>query len=438
MLTPVFVVLEVCLVSLTGIAINLATTRSTERVTLPGPLRLISDYPLPAVAILTAAAAWLAWSQWNRSKAATAQPGSGVDPRNRARLLAHVRTQAEGQLTQALHHVVPLELGLRTHPDVVEFPIELLVRRTSDTTSQPVPAGQPLDATFDALDQAMLILGAPGSGKTVILNQLATTLADRADRDPAQPIPVVLNLASWAARRPPLDAWLADELSVVYGVNRRLGANLATAGMLLPLLDGLDEVPADDRAACVQAINDYQAARSEVEGRMVPLVVCSRQAEAEALAIRLRLAGAVLIEPPTDQQVTHYLKTVGTTDVLSVMGEDPELSAWLRSPLTLSVIALASDAAQALREPPERRMAALLDAYVTTMLTPSADGGRQRPALQEWSPDRVRGWLAWLARSMTEHDLSEFYLERLQPTWLRAAFARGVVWTAPSIVVVCV
>jgi hypothetical protein len=64
MLTPVFVVLEVCLVSLTGIAINLATTRSTERVTLPGPLRLISDHPLSAVAVLTAAAAWLAWSQW--------------------------------------------------------------------------------------------------------------------------------------------------------------------------------------------------------------------------------------------------------------------------------------------------------------------------------------------------------------------------------------
>lgn len=147
---------------------------------------------------------------------------------------------------------------MRTHPDVVEFPTELLVRRAGDTTGHSAPAGQPLDATFDAFDQAMLILGAPGSGKTVLLNQLAATLADRAERDPTQPIPMVLNLASWAARRPPLDAWLADELSVVYGVNRKLGANLVAAGMLLPVLDGLDEVPADDRTDCVEAINDYQ------------------------------------------------------------------------------------------------------------------------------------------------------------------------------------
>jgi hypothetical protein len=434
MLTPVFVVLQVCLVSLSGIAINLATSKPSERVTLPGPLRLISDHPWLAVGILTAAAAWLAWWQWHRSKADTAQPRSGVDPRNRARLLAHARTRADGQLTQALHHVVPLELGLRTRPDVVDFPTELLIRRAGEMTGHPVPAGQSLDATFDALDQAMLILGAPGSGKTVLLNQLATALADRAERDPTQPIPVVLNLASWAARRPPLDAWLADELSVVYGVSRKLGANLIIAGMLLPLLDGLDEVPADNRAACVQAINDYQAARAEAERRLVPLVVCSRRAEAEALATQLRLAGAILIESPTDQQVTSYLQAVGATDVLAVMQADPELSEWLRSPLTLSVVALASDAAKALREPPERRMAALLDAYVTTMLTPPGHGGRRRPALQQWNPDQIRGWLAWLARSMTAHDLSEFYLERLQPTWLRAAVAQRAVRTAPAIV----
>src|SRR6266536_5046396 len=75
--TPVFVGLEVCLVSLTAIAINVATTKPEERATLPGPLRLISHYPWPVVAILTAVACWLAWPQWHRNKADTSQPSSG-------------------------------------------------------------------------------------------------------------------------------------------------------------------------------------------------------------------------------------------------------------------------------------------------------------------------------------------------------------------------
>ena len=65
---PVFVVLGAWLVRLTGIAINVATTKPEERAALPGPLRPINSYPWPAVAILTAVASWLAWQQWRHSK----------------------------------------------------------------------------------------------------------------------------------------------------------------------------------------------------------------------------------------------------------------------------------------------------------------------------------------------------------------------------------
>jgi energy-coupling factor transporter ATP-binding protein EcfA2 len=366
---------------------------------------------------------------------------TAVDPRNRAPLLDLVRARAAGQVNQALHRVVPLELGLHTRPDVVEFPNDLIVHRLGGATSQPVPRGQPIEVTFNQLNQAMLLMGAPGAGKTTLLNQLAVALADRAVGGPPHRIPVVLNLASWASRQPPLQDWLTDELNVVYRVHPKLGARMVAAGWLLPLLDGLDEVPAESRSACAKAINDYQAARGEAEGQLAPLVVCSRLAEAEALAVQLRLAGAVTLEPPSDQLVIAYLEAVGAADVVAALQADPTLWELLRSPLTLSIVALTrTDGRQAaLHEPAETRMGSLLDAYVTTLLTPSDPSqphhtARRRTALAPWPPQRTRAWLAWLAGSMTNHGLSELYLERLQPTWLVSQPLRRIVLNSPWLV----
>jgi hypothetical protein len=93
---------------------------------------------------------------------------AGIDSRNRARLLKLVQARAAGQLEQALHHVVPLELGLDPRPDTVDFPAERLVRTPDDHIDQPIPASQPILATFDQLAQAMLVLGTPGAGKTTL------------------------------------------------------------------------------------------------------------------------------------------------------------------------------------------------------------------------------------------------------------------------------
>jgi hypothetical protein len=287
----------------------------------------------------------------------------------------------------------------------------------------------------------MLLLGAPGSGKTTLLNELAVALADRAILDPARRIPVVLNLASWATRQRSLQDWLTEELDVVYRVHRKLGARIVATGWLLPLLDGLDEVPAESRAACAKAINDYQAARGEADGQLAPLVVCSRLAEAEALDKQLRLAGAVTLEPPRDQEVAAYLEAVGAADVVTALQEDSTLWELLRSPLTLSIVALTRTSGRrtALQEPTDIRMGALLDAYVITMLTPPDPSrpdqtGRRRTALAQWGSQRTRAWLAWLAGSMNNHGMSEFYLERLQPTWLVSPRLRRIVLTSPLIV----
>jgi NACHT domain len=421
-----------------SVAVAIISNKVADVLPDLGPAVLVSLFVL-GVLLWVGVAGWI---KWLTRRAAEANIVLGVDPRNLPWLCERAQARAEQQVRQALHHVVTLELGVETRSDIIEFPDDLLLRRVDDDAARPVPAGQSKLAAFEQLDQTMLVLGDPGAGKTVWLNQLAIELAMRARTEPDQPIPVVLDLLSWTAHRRPLDEWLVEALHVAYGVRPALGKRLVRANSLLPLLDGLDEVPKPDRAACVAAINSYQQTRAHPDGRLRPLVVCSRSAEAEALAARLtrlRLTGAVTLQPPSYEKVTAYLAAVGASEVLGILpahpDDDPELWALLRSPLSLSIIALArTRAVAALHQPADQRLDALLDAYVNTLLTPSDGGGRLRAVLAAWPPGRTRGWLAWLAASMTCSAMTELYLERLQPTWLATRHARRIVRWAPGLV----
>jgi predicted NACHT family NTPase len=100
--------------------------------------------------------------------------------------------------------------------------------------------------------------------------------------------------------------WLVDALNEQYGVPRKIGQAWVEADQILPLLDGLDEVRAEARAACVEAINTFRQ-----EHGLLPLVVCSRVVDYEAVGTRLRLQGALVVQPLTRAQVESYLAQVG-------------------------------------------------------------------------------------------------------------------------------
>jgi eukaryotic-like serine/threonine-protein kinase len=112
----------------------------------------------------------------------------------------------------------------------------------------------------------------------------------------------VFNLSSWAQRRLPLADWLIDELHHSYEVPRRIARGWVEGGDVLPLLDGLDEVPERSRGACIESINQF------LGKRCVNLVVCSRIEEYQSLATHLRLEGAIVLQALTRQQVCDYLK----------------------------------------------------------------------------------------------------------------------------------
>ncbi|MEN3615836.1 NACHT domain-containing protein [Plantactinospora sp. ZYX-F-223] len=95
----------------------------------------------------------------------------------------------------------------------------------------------------------VVILGEPGAGKTSLLLREALRLLQA--RIPEDPVPVLLRLPTWNPDEQTLEQWITSQLATEYGCRSPI-----TTGQLLPLLDGLDEMPAPRRARAVQAISN--------------------------------------------------------------------------------------------------------------------------------------------------------------------------------------
>ncbi|MFL6114649.1 MAG: NACHT domain-containing protein [Catenulispora sp.] len=210
--------------------------------------------------------------------------------------------------------------------------------RVPDRVPKPIPPGTRISHIFEEQAGALLILGAPGTGKTTFLLELTQDLLDRADQDDSQPIPVVFPLSSWAARRQPLAEWLVTELNQRSYVPKKVARRWVKTEQILPLLDGLDEVAAEHRKACVDAINQFRR-----EHGLLPIAVCSRIADYEALGTKLRLRTAVEVQPLTKSQIGDYLAYVGEPlrGLRSAVEADESLWEPLETPLMLWVAMLA-------------------------------------------------------------------------------------------------
>ena len=141
--------------------------------------------------------------------------------------------------------------------------------------------------------------------------------------------------------------WLVDALNEQYDIPHKTGQAWVDADQVLPLLDGLDEVASEHRAACVEAINTFRQ-----DYGLLPVVVCSRVTDYEALGTRLRLQGAVVTQPLTHAQVDSYLAQIGPplAAVRQALQDDPLLWEVLNTPLMLTIVTL-TDAEEPVEAP---------------------------------------------------------------------------------------
>ena len=324
---------------------------------------------------------------------------------DRKTLLGLLQARYQKRLDDSLEHEVRLRLDLTETPTALALDPNLRLVGTQEDRA--VPRGTAIHQLFDEAGGRLLLLGAPGAGKTTLLLQLAQALVARAKADADEPVPVVVNLSSWAKHGGTLRTWLVQALQDEASVSQGLAETLAAGNDLLLLLDGLDEVEAAKREACLAAINTYLGERA---GRAA---VCSRTQEYAQLRQKLALERAVRLEPLEPEQVLRSLKGIaGTGGLQTMLREDDRLCALVTTPLMLSVMLLTYEGKQAYTiraATAAEREQALWDDYVTRMIA-------RRPT--KYAAKDTLTWLAWLAGRLRQDDRAEFIPDRIQPAWL--------------------
>ena len=113
----------------------------------------------------------------------------------------------KGILEKSLYGTALLDLGIKEDPDAVKTYPWAIKREVNKET---LPAGTSMLEIFQeiGMGRSLLILGAPGSGKTTMLLELTRQLIERAREDGTEPLPVVFNLSSWTEKLT-FDDWLA-------------------------------------------------------------------------------------------------------------------------------------------------------------------------------------------------------------------------------------
>ncbi|MET8630009.1 NACHT domain-containing protein [Kitasatospora sp. NPDC004669] len=202
----------------------------------------------------------------------------------------------------------------------------------------------------------LVVLGEPGAGKTMLLVRLIQDLLKH--RSAGAPVPVLFPLASWDPARRPLYDWLADQLVRDFPALHNpapvdpaqtspdtQARALLDQQMILPILDGLDELAPALRTPALEAVNGDLPADQ-------PLVLSSHTEEyrdavtspAPATA-RLNGAAGIRLLPLDSTTAVAYLRRAagetGTEDaarwngVAACLGTNAPAAQALSTPLGL-------------------------------------------------------------------------------------------------------
>lgn len=288
----------------------------------------------------------------------------------------------------------------------------------------------------------LVVLGEPGAGKTFLAMILAVGLLRQ--WSPGEPVPVLLSLSSWDPLVESLDDWMVREIaSLYYGGRQRTPRTLLTMRLLLPMLDGLDELPEHVRRLAITRINHT------LEGDR-PLVLTCRAAEYSdditGGAPVLMRAAVVQVQPVSTDDAIAYLSGkpawAGVTRRVRLNQGSP-LATALSTPLMLSLFAAAyreRSPADLLDNPDLKTRHAVEDHVVDVLLDTAypADSTQDPWWSPPWTAKQGRRWLTFLAKHLHEHgerDLSTFQLaHRVIPSMTAPVLAFVAFLLVPGLV----
>ncbi|MFC6085481.1 NACHT domain-containing protein [Sphaerisporangium aureirubrum] len=287
----------------------------------------------------------------------------------------------------------------------------------------------------------LVIIGDAGTGKTTLAIQLLLELTEPG-RDLADPVPVLLSLSGWdTTRDPDLHSWLAKSLERDYPALRApdfgsgMALELVAGGHILPILDGMDELPAPARAEIVRALNGSLDAAEA-------FILTSRTKElkeaVEEAGRPLPSAAVIAPEPLTRAAAERYLRTclppspgpvwgkvlsglrTGKLEALSQLAGTP-LGLWLLRAIYITPRADPAPLTGKLGHDAGELRAHLWDGLIPVLLAarPPGDppagrsGSRDLRPRRAWDPAQTRAYLSHLARVLSEHGTRDLAWWRL-------------------------
>ncbi|MEV6360352.1 NACHT domain-containing protein [Nocardia asteroides] len=278
---------------------------------------------------------------------------------------------------------------------------------------------------FDLLDKPrrLVVLGEPGAGKTVAATYLVRGLIQRRNelvavtQRAAEPVPVRVNTAGWDGGQE-FSTWLATRLELDYDLPAKVAAKMIKAGVILPVLDGLDEM--DDDTTNGERARALLDRLNEREWALRPVVVLCRTTEFDHLTQTgddngLHSAATIALDPlAIDQPADHlarYQYRIGAKhpawdQIIDHLREhtDTPMSITLRNPwmlgLTSTTLHRTPHTAAALLKclTPDTVRDELFAAQVPAAIAGTEDVEQFRV----YTPDNVDKWLHTLARHL-EH-----------------------------------
>jgi hypothetical protein len=290
----------------------------------------------------------------------------------------------------------------------------------------------------------LVVLGGAGSGKTMLMLRLVLDLLARRQPGNGDPVPVLVPVTSWDPEKGTLFGWLEERLTIDHpglgefvttdrGEQSRIAALLAQR-KIIPVLDGLDEMPAAARRKVIARLNDVLA----LPACPPQLLITCRDFEyAEAVGdygrgwSPLRGAAAIELHDLDADHVEAYLSDTGRDRrwqevAKELRKRDSPVGEALRTPLYVSLAARIynphpddpEDLPGELKSPDELTAYQdaegikdhLLDEFIRAAYRPDKEQAK-----------RAEDWLELLARyleSKKETSLQWWTLHRLGPPML--------------------
>ncbi|WP_405563624.1 NACHT domain-containing protein [Streptomyces phaeochromogenes] len=296
------------------------------------------------------------------------------------------------------------EAGICDHPELV-----------GGTVSCRSDQAEELAAAFRRLPRRRLVvLGTAGSGKTTFAVLLALSLLRT--RQDAEPVPVLFTAASFDPAQENVHEWLCRRITADYPTLADVPTygpsavdDILASHRVLPVIDGLDELPEEVRAAVLTAF-------SRVYDTDAPLILTCRTDEyTDAVTATGALAHAVVVEPAglATQESLRLLRQATAAGLSQQrwscladhVNEHPggAVSEAFSSPL---IVALARSVyAEGAGNPDELRdftSKEAIEDHLLAALVPTvyATARRHDPAGRLWSPEQAHHYLAQIASGM--------------------------------------